>query len=105
MDQPSTSRALPVVIPPRPLRLVGLLISLGAALVLLATRSESGGFPRKDLLYALLAYLFGPGGLSLAAITFLPPRSKWLFPAVVASYLLGLGIFLVLAVNLGAISP
>lgn len=62
--------------PPRPERLVGLLASLVAALVVLAGERSPGESPHHELLFGLMIYLVGPGGLSVASITLVSRASQ-----------------------------
>ena len=101
--RPATKSFLAVV-PNRPVRLLALLASLVAALVVLSGKRGPGSLPENELLFGLMSYLVGPGGLSVAAATMLPRHSPWVIPLALAAYGLGLVAYMLFAVNVGAIA-
>ena len=97
--------ALSLVVPVRPVRLLALLASLAAVLVLLAGERGPGELPRHEVLFGVMAYVIGPGGLAVASTTLLSQRSLWQIPVALATYLLSVAAFILFAVNVGAIAP
>ena len=89
--------------------------ALGVGLLLLATsiwgilqsRPESGGpFPDDVLLFGASVYLLGPLGAALIAIGAAATRrslTAWILGT--AAYAIAVALLLVLAVNVGAVSP
>ena len=88
--------------------LAGLLL-VGAAIGgILVARPVSGPFPDHVVLLGISIYLLGPLGaalLGVGAASWLGSSRSVAFATGAASYLAGLFVFLVLAVNLGAVAP
>lgn len=98
-------RVLSRVLPAKPLGFIGLFMSVVAAVLLWAWREPADGLPQHELLFGLMIYVLGPGGLTLAASSLVSGRPRWMVPAAVATYVAGIALFLIYAVNVGSISP
>lgn len=91
-------------VPAKLLRLSGFFVSAATVVLLWALRQPAGGLPRRELLFGLLVYVLGPGGLTVAAASLVSGRPGWMVVLTVATYIVGLALFLVYAVNVRAIS-
>ena len=91
-------------LPAKAVRLSGCFVSFSAAVLLWTLREPAGGLPQHELWFSLLVYVLGPGGLAVAASSVVSDRPGWMVVVAVATYVVGLALFLIYAVNLRTIA-